>query len=138
MSRARREKGKRPYQLEADEQKLVVQWCRAQGLRVVAGNNGAHLAGGARSWNRLKALGANTGFPDLIVYHPDGEWYVEMKRRRGAYRGPAELAKAVTEQEREWIDWLTRRGEEVRVCWGADEAIGWLGAMMGWGRVKEA
>ena len=126
---AKHGKAIRLYPLEADEQKLFVAWARAQGYTVVAGNNGAHLAGRtpgerARQWGKLYALGAVQGWPDVEVLLKAGpRVFLEFKRQRLSYGSGAACERAVSAGQRGMHDTLRRKGHEVLVAYGADDAI---------------
>lgn len=65
---------------------------------------------------KLKAMGASSGFPDLIIYHHKPErlpLHLELKTKKGR----------VSDNRREWIDDLSYRGQIVEVAFGLDEAI---------------
>ena len=70
---------------------------------------------GKREAVRLKDEGVLAGIPDLVVAEPRGRFhglYIEMKRRKGG---------RVTEEQRDKIRKLRRRGYKVLVGHGVDD-----------------
>ncbi len=70
---------------------------------------------GKREAVRLKDEGVLAGIPDLVVAEPRGRYhglYIEMKRRKGG---------RVTEEQRDKIRKLRRRGYKVLVGHGVDD-----------------
>lgn len=66
---------------------------------------------------RLKAAGVKSGVPDLCLPYPCGGYhglYIELKVGKNK----------PTANQNAWLDYLDGAGYCVRVCWGADEAIG--------------
>lgn len=93
------------------EQREFVQWFRQtyRGVRIFAIPNG-----GARrpsEAGRLKAEGVSKGVPDLFV--PAWALWVEMKRTKGG---------VVSDEQRDWMEYLRSLGYECLVCRGAEEA----------------
>ena len=69
---------------EATLQRKIKRLLEKLGYRAVACSNGAVLAGNPKQraiqMNTLKSLGLMPGFPDLIVYGPDGKiGHMEVK-----------------------------------------------------------
>ena len=65
---------------------------------------------------RLKKTGVKRGFPDLILPVARGGFhglFVEMKRRKGG---------RVSDEQKEWLDFLTEQMYRAVVCHGAEEA----------------
>ena len=99
---------------EAEEQKVVVQWCDLRKIPI------AHIPNeGKRSVAYaalLKAMGLRKGFPDLIVTLPKGGYhglFIEMKYDKGK----------PSPEQKEWIHLLRSHGYAVAVCYDANEAI---------------
>lgn len=66
--------------------------------------------------HRLLELGLRPGVPDICLPVPRGGYhglFIELKRRKGG---------TVSEDQREWIDALTRQGYRAVVCRGWDAA----------------
>lgn len=143
---------------EDDEQAIVVQWLRLHRIRFFAVPNGQKRT--KREQALAKKLGMQPGVPDLVIttrppcdgtacpgwdlaltnverfgehdpmrcrLRPPGT-VVEMKRQKPAGAGP-------TEEQSEWIYELAVQGWCTRVCYGADEAIGFL-MSLGYGRAR--
>lgn len=71
--------------------------------------------GGARTKaaaGKLKAEGLSAGVPDLFV--PAWGLFIEMKRLKGG---------VISEEQKDWLDYLASEGYEVMVCRGIDDAI---------------
>lgn len=84
---------------------------QAKGLRVVAVPNGATLSGDkikrAIQMRNLKLDGLCPGFPDLIVYGPEGRiGHIEVKVE----------GEFATDTQMEVEDWLTNWGQQYAVC----------------------
>lgn len=97
-----------------------------KGYRSVACSNGAVLAGDARSraiqMNMLKSAGLTPGYPDLIVYGPDGRvGHIEVKLE-GEQLEPKQV---------EVHGWLTAWGQKVAVCRSLED-VGETLAAWGW------
>ena len=60
---------------------------------------------------RLKAEGVRPGVPDL--WFPGIFLVIEMKRQKGG---------RVSDEQKEWIDYLDKSGYVVKVCKGCEEA----------------
>ena len=68
---------------------------------------------------RFKKEGVLAGFPDLILPTPRHGFHslaIELKRRKGA-------SSRVSNNQVDWIKYLTQQGWYACVCYGADEAI---------------
>jgi len=64
----------------------------------------------------LKRMGLKPGFPDLIIFEPNGTFHalvIEMKTLKGR----------TSEDQEEWIRNLNAKGYYACVCKGADAAI---------------
>lgn len=92
-------------------QKQIRDELTKRGFKAVACSNGAVLAGDARAraiqMNTLKAAGLTPGFPDLVVYAPNGEiGHLEVKLE-GEALAPSQVAVH---------GWLAGWGHKVAVC----------------------
>lgn len=103
---------------EHEEQRNFIQWFRRKYplVRIFAVPNG-----GARSpatAGRLKAEGVLRGVPDLFV--PEWRLWIEMKRIKGG---------RLSDEQKEWIDYLERHGYRCIVGYGCEgairEVLGW-------------
>lgn len=97
---------------EHEEQREFVSWFRKtfNKTRILAIPNG-----GARTLataSRLKAEGVSPGVPDLFI--PAWGLWVEMKRKKHG---------AITEEQRDWIYYLTDNQYHCIVAKGCDDAI---------------
>lgn len=92
-------------------QRRVKRLLENMGYRVVASANGAVLAGNPKQraiqMNSLKSMGLTPGFPDLLVYGPDGKMgHIEIKIE----------GQHATDAQMEVEDWLTGWGHKFAVC----------------------
>ena len=93
---------------------MFVVWLKKQGFRPVASANG-----GSRNLMeamKMKRMGVSPGFPDIEVPLPSGPYhgfYVEMKRQKGG---------KVSEEQREWIEYLKDKGYFAEVAYGFESA----------------
>jgi len=108
-------------------QASVFDWIKIKQLsnpiykNVVATPNGAHLARGPISYNRLKAEGFSPGFPDISVLvpkkSPDGfifhGLFIEQKRPKGE----------LSENQKDWLKRLNEAGYIAIVSFSAEETI---------------
>lgn len=92
----------------------VVEYCSLRGVPV------AHVPNeGKRSPQmgaRLKKMGMQKGFPDLVIPLPRGNYhglYIELK---------VGYNKTTADQKR-WLTKLNANGYAATACWGMDEAI---------------
>lgn len=99
---------------ETSEQIAVVNYCDYLGIPVVhIANEGKRSVSYGRT---LKAMGMRKGFPDLFVPRSRGQYHglaIEMKYGKGK----------VSEDQKEWLELLSKEGYATCVCYGADEAI---------------
>lgn len=101
---------------EDEEQALLVDWLRSQGIRFYAIPNGGKRE--IKEAVKFKRTGVSAGVPDLCIpipvpsagYHG---LYIELKRQRGS---------TVTEKQKEWIEFLVNNGYYAQVAYGFDEA----------------
>lgn len=103
---------------ESLEQRILLVWLRARGLRHT------HVANeSASKMQRIKNArnGVSPGFPDLVVLLPGVTIAIELKRKVGGRVSPAQA---------EWITALNDSGVPARVCRGAAEAIAFVEEML--------
>ena len=107
--------------MEESEQIAIMQWAEMARGKYPALKWLHHIPnGGQRSKAtaaRLKAAGVKSGVPDLCLPCPCGDYhgpYIELKVGRNK----------PSANQNSWLDYLDGAGYCVRVCWGADEAIG--------------
>jgi hypothetical protein len=123
------------YPLEVEEQKACWNWLGLQLLGPNSGEtlqdysymvpNGTQLAGSrnrrAAYMASLKAQGFRVGVSDLVIAVPIGEYhgaYIELKRVREAYAGPAALASAIRPDQKDWLIKMHTMGYWVAVAYG--------------------
>lgn len=106
---------------EAAEQMLVFQWAEWMLGKWPELEHLYHCPnGGSRNpveAARLKAQGVKAGVPDLFLPVPRVGYhglYIEMKRQKGG---------RVSDDQKDWIAFLTAQGYRTAVCKGAEEAI---------------
>lgn len=80
------------------------------GVRIIAIPNGGWRD--IKTAARLKAEGVCKGVPDLFV--PEWGFWIEMKRQKGG---------KVSDEQKDWIEYLTANGYKAVVCKGKDEAL---------------
>lgn len=84
--------------------------------------------GGARSKataGRLKAEGVKAGMPDVCLPLPTataGALYIELK----VPAGPGQRAGRESDSQADMRRRLTMFGNDVRVAWGWEDAVGWI------------
>ncbi len=107
--------------------------------------NGTQLAGSGQRraiyMANLKAQGLRPGVSDLVIAYPIwGEVsqrclyagaYIEMKRVREAYPGPAALKLAVREEQKEFLLLMKSVGYWVAIAYGAEEFKGLVKSYLG-------
>lgn len=97
--------------------------------------NGTQLPGNAvRYMASLKAQGFRPGVSDLVIAYPI--WrdepsmggticyhgaYIELKRDKESYGGPAAIASAIRKEQKEWLLRMQEVGYWVAVAYGLDE-----------------
>ena len=100
---------------EAEEQFIVVDFCRLYRIRIVhIPNEGKRTAWTGR---QLGQLGLSKGFPDLFIPTANKGYHgmlIELKRTKGS---------KTTEEQLEWITYLNNSGYYAVICKGADSAI---------------
>ena len=104
--------GTRPLPSEHEEQCVFVSAFRKafRGVRIIAIPNGGWRD--IKTAARLKAEGVVKGVPDLFV--PEWGLWIEMKRQKGG---------TLSDDQKDWIDYLQSRGYKAVCCKGADEAM---------------
>jgi VRR-NUC domain len=100
---------------ERQEQVAYVRWAQAKGIRLAASMN----AGKRSRWEgeALRATGMAKGSPDLQIFvkrKGSGSLFLEMKRLRGS---------VITDEQREWVDWLNANGWTAHFAYGCEDAI---------------
>jgi hypothetical protein len=99
---------------EDHEQITFVVWLKKQGYWVSASANG-----GSRNLfeaMKFKRMGVSKGYPDVFVPLPAGPYhgfFIEMKRQKGG---------KVSEEQREWLEYLRNQGYYAEVAKGCAEA----------------
>lgn len=63
---------------------------------------------------RMKRAGTSKGFPDYLIYPPNHNIAIELKRQKGGKASP---------EQRQWLERLAGHGYDAAVCHGAREAI---------------
>lgn len=122
--------------IEDSEQKALIQWAAvtrvpdppSERARMVGDYLFAIPNGGKRTRTeaaRLKGLGVKEGVSDLLLPIPrrgcSGLW-LEMKKPAEAFRTRAEAERAVTDNQRSWVDLMGACGFAAVVCYGWDDA----------------
>lgn len=104
----------------------VVEYCTLRGVPV------AHVPNeGKRSPQmgaRLKKMGMQKGFPDLVIPLPRGNYhglYIELK---------VGYNKTTADQKR-WLTKLNANGYAATACWGTDEAINTINTYLRGGEI---
>lgn len=105
-----------PAPTEYAEQVAFAQWLSMKGYDFWHTPNQTFT----KSWNQKrinKALGVQSGIPDLFVITKSGLVGVEMKRVKGG---------TVSSTQTEWIKKLNSAGIPTKVCKGAEQAIEYI------------
>ena len=106
---------------EAQEQAIVIQWCKMQ-ENIYASPNGGYR-NKVEAYN-LKLQGVKSGVPDLFLSYPSKPFcgfYIEMKWGKNK----------TTENQNDWIKRLSAVGYKCSVCYSSDEAIGEIKKYLG-------
>lgn len=122
-----------PVPKEREEQIRLAAWLDLRGVLFchVPNESRAHV----RHRVNLARQGVKPGVPDVLIFsrpplYPPGHRpagvAIELKRQRGPSGG---LPGAVSDAQMAWQGSLEREGWLVRICYGADEAIAWLGSL---------
>lgn len=90
--------------------------------------NGTQLAGTGKrraiQMSNLKAQGLRPGVSDLVLAYPVHGYhgaYIELKRDRESYGGPAAIKSAIRPEQIEWLTRMRSVGYWVAVAYGAEE-----------------
>jgi len=90
--------------------------------------NGTELAGSmagrARYMASLKSQGFRTGVSDLVIAYPMHGYhgaYIELKRDRKAYGGPAAIASAIRNEQKTWLLLMREVNYWTAIAYGLDE-----------------
>ncbi len=139
------------YPLESEEQKAAWKWLGSVNIGTPERGrirtlqdysymvpNGTQLAGAGQRraiyMANLKAQGLRPGVSDLVIAYPI--WgaasgyclypgaYIEMKRVREAYPGPAALRLAVREEQKEFLMLMGSVGYWTAIAYGAEDFKG--------------
>ncbi|HBI92754.1 MAG TPA: VRR-NUC domain-containing protein [Terrisporobacter glycolicus] len=105
---------------EAQEQAVVISWCKMQeNVYPAVKNIYAIPNGGYRNKieaKNLKLQGVKSGVPDLHLAYPNSFYhglYIEMKWGKNK----------PTENQEDWIKRLSAVGYKCEICWSSEEAI---------------
>lgn len=72
----------------------------------------------------LKAQGFRPGVSDLVIAFPVGDShgaYIELKRDKDSYGGPAAVASAIRKEQKGWLRLMESVGYWVGVAYGLEE-----------------
>lgn len=99
--------------------------------------NGTHLSGTGKrraiQMANLKSQGLRTGISDLVIAYPVHGYhgaYIEMKRVKKAYAGPAAIKAAIRPEQISWLVRMSGVGYWTAVAYGAGEFIELMGAYL--------
>lgn len=104
---------------EEQEQIALIRWFDLQMPSDLKGKLVAIPNGGHRNkitGARLKLSGVRKGFPDMMLLTPAGGYsglMIELKRVKGG---------SVSDEQADWLQWLSEQGFMTAVCKGADAA----------------
>lgn len=128
--------GNKNLNLEDQEQIALFDWAR---LEPMIGQNGVNLGAisdymfavpnGARltigQARKMVRMGLKKGVSDVLLAYPasgrSGLW-VEMKKQRQHFRGKVAATKAVSAEQMEWLDRMSRSGFACAVAYGWADA----------------
>ena len=106
---------------EAQEQKVIIQWCNLQSCKYPELKMIFHCPNeskrSARYGAELKRMGMAKGFPDLGLLVPNKKYaglFIELK---------ADKTKSMTKEQKEWLEKLNSYGYKAVRCNSAEEAI---------------
>lgn len=106
---------------EAQEQKVIIQWCNLQSCKYPELKMIFHCPNeskrSARYGAELKRMGMAKGFPDLGLLGPNKKYaglFIELK---------ADKTKSMTKEQKEWLEKLNSYGYKAVRCNGSEEAI---------------
>lgn len=90
--------------------------------------NGTQLGGSRERRGQymasLKAQGFRPGVSDIVIAYPSYDYhgaYIELKRDRKAYKGPAAIASAVRDEQKDWLLRMREVWYFVAVAYGFEE-----------------
>ena len=134
---------KSKYPLESQEQRTAWSWLSGVAIQLDHGKvwtgevlqdysymvpNGTQLAGTGKrraiQMTNLKAQGLRPGVSDIVIAYPVGEYhgaYIEMKRVRASYGGPAAIKSAVRPEQVEWLIRMRGVGYWCAISYGAED-----------------
>ena len=123
---------------EADHQKVVIEWARLHEKKYpclkflyACPNEGKHKV---QYRVHQKAMGVKSGVPDLflpypvlhgvVVNGPHPRWCMrKIFNYCGLYIEMKTIGGKISDNQKEFIDYLKEQGYKVEVCWNADTAI---------------
>lgn len=105
---------------ESGEQKVVIEWADLQACKYPVLRLLYHIPNGGyrpeKTARNLKKEGVKSGVPDLhlpVARNGKHGLWIEMKVNRNK----------TSKNQNKWIERLREQGHEVKVCYGANEAI---------------
>ncbi len=103
---------------EQQEAETLAAYCRVKGYAFthIPNETGGDTRARARAI-RMKRAGTSRGFPDYLVFANGRRFAIELKRIKGSKATPEQL---------NWLTVLDEYGFNVKVCFGADEAINFI------------
>ena len=121
IKRADKNKTSKQRVTEAQEQKVIIQWCNLQSCKYPELKMIFHRPNeskrSARYGAELKRMGMAKGFPDLGLLVPNKKYaglFIELK---------ADKTKSMTKEQKEWLEKLNSYGYKAVRCNGSEEAI---------------
>lgn len=121
IKRANKGNPVKPKTTEAEEQKVIIQWCNLQSCKYPELKMIFHCPNeskrSARYGAELKRMGMAKGFPDLGLLVPNKKYaglFIELK---------ADKTKSMTKEQKEWLEKLNSYGYKAVRCNGSEEAI---------------
>jgi len=111
-----------------------VRWFRLRyrGYRIFAVPNGGER--NVAVAQKLKAEGVSAGVPDLCIPVPMGGYHglwIEMKKSRVGVRGELVDKGVLSENQKDWIEYLRGMGYRVEVAYSVGEFMGIIGDYLG-------
>lgn len=105
---------------ESDEQKVVIEWANIQACKYPVLRMLYHIPNGGyrpgKTARNLQKEGVKPGVPDLHLP-------VSRNRKHGLWIEMKVGKNTTSKNQEKWINRLIEEGHEVKVCYGADEAI---------------
>ena len=121
IKRADKNKTSKQRVTEAQEQKVIIQWCNLQSCKYPELKMIFHCPNeskrSARYGAELKRMGMAKGFPDLGLLVPNKKYaglFIELK---------ADKTNSMTKEQKEWLEKLNSYGYKAVRCNGSEEAI---------------